>query len=104
MAEDSFNVLPAINRRYLSLGVIIQPTATIRASFAPSKLQERVTCLESRWVIFVTIAFWEEEVPLKYLLKGVLTATKNGRSMTNQKQGEISALEVKHKVALEVEV
>ena len=43
-------------------------------------------------------------MPLKYLLKGVLTATKNGRSMTNQKQGEISALEVKHKVVLEVEV
>lgn len=30
----------AINHRYLPLGVIIQPTATIRATFALSKLQE----------------------------------------------------------------
>ena len=43
-------------------------------------------------------------MPLKYLLKGVLTATKNGRSMTNQKQGEIYDNEVKQKVALEVEI
>ncbi len=43
-------------------------------------------------------------MPLKYLLKGVLTATKNRRSMTDQKQGEIYANEVKQEVALEVEV
>ena len=42
-------------------------------------------------------------MPLKYLLKGVLTTTKN-RRMTAQKQGEIYANEVKQEVALKVEV
>ena len=73
--------------------------------FAPLLLQANYkSCLESKWDIFVTIAFWEEEVPLKYLLKGVLTTTKNRRSMTDRKQSEIYANEVKQEVALEVEV
>ncbi len=43
-------------------------------------------------------------MPLKYLLKGVLTTTKNRRSMTEQKQGEIYANKVKQELTLEVEV
>ncbi len=42
-------------------------------------------------------------MPLKYLLKGVLTTTENKRSMKDQKQGDIYALEVKQEVELEIE-